>query len=116
MTLGEYLKELRKKSGYGIRAIASNSDIDQSTLCKYENGHRVPPFKHLIEFARIYGVDVNTFNDLAVLDLISYIMIDNNVDERILKDVEAHYKYTKAKLEKAEQELVKQRIKKKKSK
>ena len=99
MTLGEFLKKLRGESGAGIRVIAANTDIDQSTLCKYENGHRVPPLKHMVEFARVYGVDVKQLQKLALLDQICSLVINSGVDDNVLQVAEEHIEYTKAKIE-----------------
>ena len=62
MTLGEFLKKLRGESGAGIRVIAANTDIDQSTLCKYENGHiRYPILDFGFRFNTIYKKNISIY-------------------------------------------------------
>lgn len=56
-TIGERIKDIRKKSGKSQRDFASSIKIGQSTLAMFENGQREPKDIHIEQICLKYGVN-----------------------------------------------------------
>lgn len=65
-TLSQYLKELRKSCGYSQEYVANQLNITRQTYSHYETGRISPPVNSLYNLAKLYGVPVENFMDLAV--------------------------------------------------
>ena len=100
MILGEYLKTLRENKGLALRQLAAMLELDQSTLSKYENGHRLPTKEQLIKIAKIYKVKGKELLILYYAERISDIIMESGMDEEIMRVAEAQVKY-KATLKKS---------------
>ena len=61
MTLGEKLKNYRKKKGLTARAVMDITGIKISTLSNYERDARLPDINVLTKLAKLYGVSLNAF-------------------------------------------------------
>ena len=89
VSFGEFLRELRIKAGYGLRAFAKKIDMQPSNLSVLENGRTHPPRDRTIQLkiAKALGLkkdskDWGKFFDLAVKDidrLPADIISDNNL-------------------------------------
>ena len=66
MTLEEYLKKLRKSCNYSQEFVASHLNITRQTYSHYETGRISPPVNSLYNLAKLYGISVDNFLDLAV--------------------------------------------------
>lgn len=53
------LQELRKKDGVSLDMVSALSDIDKSTLSKYERGVLCPKFDTLRKWANVLGHQVS---------------------------------------------------------
>lgn len=53
------LQELRKKDGVSLDMVSALSDIDKSTLSKYERGILCPKFDTLRKWANVLGHQVS---------------------------------------------------------
>lgn len=67
MSIGTYLRRLRKQKGYSIRQVVIKSDgmLDKTTVSRIERGERGVSVRALYAFSRIY--DVPADNMLAYL-------------------------------------------------
>ena len=59
MDLGTRIKNLREESGLTQLAFAKILNINNSTLCQYENGDRVPSDDIKIRIADYFGVSLD---------------------------------------------------------
>ncbi len=66
MTLEQYLKKLRKSCNYSQEFVASHLNITRQTYSHYETGRINPPVNSLYNLAKLYGISVENFLDLAV--------------------------------------------------
>lgn len=53
------LKELRKKKRISQLKLATDLDMNQNSISRFENGEREADYKTLIAFADYYGVSIN---------------------------------------------------------
>jgi len=98
MTLGEHLKTLRENKGLALRQLAAMLELDQSTLSKYENGHRLPTKEQIIKIAKIYKVKEKELLTLYYAEQLSTIIINSGLDKSILKVAEDQVEYKKAQI------------------
>ncbi len=57
-TFGEYIHKLRSDEGLTLTKLAAALDIDQSTLCKIENGKRKIPIEILPKLSNVFNLDL----------------------------------------------------------
>ena len=93
MTLGEQLKNLRENKGLALRQLAAMLELDQSTLSKYENGHRLPTKEQIIKIAKIFKIKEKELLTLYYAERISHIIMESGMDEEVMKVAEAQMKY-----------------------
>jgi len=98
MTLGEHLKYLRENKGMALRQLAAMLELDQSTLSKYENGHRIPKKDQIIKIAKIFKVKEKELLTLYYAEQLSTIIIKSGLDKSILSVAEGQVEYKKAKI------------------
>ena len=81
--LGEYLYDLRKKSGKTIKVLKEELKISPQYLNDIENNKRIPSDKLLRNFAETYklGVDEKTI----LFDLANYILENEDAKSKIRK-------------------------------
>lgn len=53
------LKELRKKKRISQLKLATDLDMNQNSISRYENGEREADYKTLIAFADYFGVSID---------------------------------------------------------
>jgi len=56
-SLGTKIRELRIKNGMRLRKAAAALDVDQSVLCKYERGSRLPSKDFVKRVAKLFAYD-----------------------------------------------------------
>lgn len=66
LTLEQYLKQLRKSYNYSQEFVAFHLNITRQAYSHYETGRINPPVNSLYNLARLYGIPVENFLDLAV--------------------------------------------------
>ena len=60
------MKKLRKSCNYSQEFVASHLNITRQTYSHYETGRISPPVNSLYNLAKLYGISVDNFLDLAV--------------------------------------------------
>lgn len=55
-TLGETLRKARKEKEMILRKVASEVDIDQSLISKFEKNERKPTREQILRLAKFYGL------------------------------------------------------------
>jgi len=95
-TFGEFIRELREKTGLPIRKVAAKLDIDPSLLGKIERNDRQPTKEQIKKLAEIFGQDENYLLSEFVSDQIAYKVLEDDSDLSILKVAEKKVKYIKA--------------------
>lgn len=95
-TLGEFIRELREKTGLPIRKVAAQLDIDPSLLGKIERNDRQPTKEQIKKLAEIFEQDENYLLSEFVSDQIAYKILEEESDLSILKVAEQKVKYIKA--------------------
>lgn len=81
-SLEQYLKKLRKSCNYSQEFVASHLNITRQTYSHYETGRINPPANSLYNLAKLYGIPVENFLDLAV----TYDINDDFVPETSVQD------------------------------
>lgn len=73
MTLGEKLKEIRKRLGLSQEELAEILNVSRQAITKWENDGGLPDISNLQELSRVFGVTVDSLlkeeKDLPVLSL-----------------------------------------------
>ena len=59
-TIAERLKNLRLEKGVSLTQVASDLNLDKSTISHYEIGDRIPTDANKIKLAEYYGVTVES--------------------------------------------------------
>ena len=68
MEFGKILHELRRQHGYTQQQLANALSLAKSTVCMYERGERIPPYKTMRAIADLFGVDMNRLYGRAEAD------------------------------------------------
>lgn len=55
MELGDYLKQLRKERGLGLRAFCVQNGLDPGNYCRAERGTSIPGERELLRYAEALG-------------------------------------------------------------
>lgn len=55
-TFYKQLKEMREEKGFSQRKLASELEVTQACIAKWETGNREPSLDDLIKIARYFGV------------------------------------------------------------
>ena len=73
MTLGEKLKEIRKKFGLSQEQLAEIMHVSRQAITKWENDGGIPDISNLQELSKVFGITVdyllNDENQLPVLSM-----------------------------------------------
>ena len=56
ITLGEYLRELRKQKDETLHGVSKGTDIDSPLISKIERGERLPTLDQLKKFSKFYKI------------------------------------------------------------
>lgn len=96
-TFGEFIRELREKTGLPIRKVAAQLDIDPSILGKIERDDRQPTKEQIKKLAKIFEQDENFLLSEFVSDQIAYKILEEESDLSILKVAEKKVQYLKTK-------------------
>ena len=91
--LGIKIRELRTKKGLKLRKAAAALDVDQSLLCKYERGYRLPREDFIKRAAKLFSYDEVDLMALLLSDKFLSNVTDVSIAEKALKIAEAHIKY-----------------------
>lgn len=80
ISMGEYMRRLRKSSGFSLGDVEAKTDISRSYLCRIENSSRDNLTMDIIyRLSRFYGIEFSTFEQ--------FCKGEANVDGREVKDL-----------------------------
>ena len=96
LTFGEYIRFLREKSGFPLRKIAEQLDIDPSLLGKIERDKRMPTKTQIKKLAQIFNENESILVKEHLSDQIAYKILDEESSSEILKIAEEKARYFKA--------------------
>lgn len=96
-TFGDFIRKAREKRDLPIRKVASELDLDQSSLSKFERGDRLPPREYVTRFAKFFGVDEEELMVIYTSDKILLSLTEEKNPEKILEAVSFKLKYHNAK-------------------
>ena len=91
--LGGALRNLRISNRLLLRKVASDLDVDQSLLCKFERGNRLPACDFVIRVAQYFSADEKELMALWLCDKFFKEARDSNVANRALKIAEQRIRY-----------------------
>ncbi|WP_276978816.1 helix-turn-helix transcriptional regulator [Flavobacterium filum] len=94
--LSEILKSAREEKKLILRKVASELDIDQSLISKFEKGERKPTKEQLIKLADFYNLQKQDLLIEWFSDKIIYELKDVDYANDILIVAEEKIKYQKA--------------------
>jgi len=94
--LSEILKSAREEKKIILRKVASELDIDQSLISKFEKGERKPTKEQLIKLAEFYSLPKQDLLIEWFSDKIIYELKDIDYANDILIVAEEKIKYQKA--------------------
>lgn len=63
MTLGEKLKELRKKFGLTQEEFGSMMNVSRQAITKWENDNGIPDISNLVQLANFFEISVDYLLD-----------------------------------------------------
>ena len=95
-SLSEILKLAREEKKIILRKVASELDIDQSLISKFEKGERKPTKEQLIKLAEFYNLSTQELLINWFADKIIYELKDIDYANDILMVAEEKIKYLKA--------------------
>ena len=95
-SLSEILKTAREEKKIILRKVASELDIDQSLISKFEKGERKPTKEQLIKLAEFYNLPKQELLINWFADKIIYELKDIDYANDILIVAEEKIKYQKA--------------------
>lgn len=94
-SFGEYIRQLREDRNLPLRKIASELDIDTSTLSKIEKNERNANEQIIERLSEIFAIDKADLKVRYLSDKISYQLLDEEDGIEILKIAEQKIKYHK---------------------
>ena len=68
MDFGTVLRTLRRQNGYTQQELAQELALAKSTVCMYERGERIPPYKTMRAIADLFGVEMDLLYGRAETD------------------------------------------------
>lgn len=95
LSFGEYIRQLREVADLPLRKIASELDIDTSTLSKIEKNERSANNQIIEGLARIFNVNKSDLKVRYLSDKITYQLLDEEEGIEILKVAEKKMLYYK---------------------
>lgn len=96
-SFGECLRKLREDQNLPIRKVASELDIDPSTLGKIERGERTANKEMIPILADLFGIEEKTLGLIFFSDKVAYQIIEEENTNEILKVAEEKIQYLKNK-------------------
>ena len=101
MCLGERIRELRLKNGYKQKELAMLLNIENNTMCQYENSTRIPDYIVIRKICKLFNIsadyllgitnyEVSYLNDEYADLIIKYSKLSNKDKEKVkvfLKEV-----------------------------
>jgi len=92
-SIGEIIRDLRKRKKMPLRKLAALLDLDQSTLSKIEHNTRNANEQLLEKIAQIFEIDVLDLKIHYLSDKIIYELKDKDFGLDVLKVAEEKLKY-----------------------
>ncbi len=98
-TFGEIVRNLREKSGFPIRKVAAELDLDPSTLSKIERNERSASRAHISKLAILFKVSEKDLLIMYLSDRIADELINEECSPEVLKVAEVKIKRIKQKMQ-----------------
>lgn len=98
-TFGETLRSMRESSGFPIRKVAAELDLDPSTLSKIERNERSANREHIKKLSNIFNVDEKGLLITYLSDRIASELVNEECSPEILKEAEIKIRYKKQKMQ-----------------
>lgn len=95
-TFGNYIRDLREKSGLTLKEVASKISVDPSLLAKIERSERQPTKEFIERIADFFKVESKLLKMEFLSDLIAYKILDEDADIATLKVAESKVSYLKS--------------------
>ncbi|MFA7360457.1 MAG: helix-turn-helix transcriptional regulator [Candidatus Kapaibacterium sp.] len=100
-TIGNIIKELRKRNNLLLRELAARIEIDPALLSKYENGYRLPTKEQINKIAEYFKINRNKILTVWLSDKIVYELSDDTDNAlKAMKVAEKKVKYLKSQMDK----------------
>jgi HTH-type transcriptional regulator, competence development regulator len=99
-SFGETLRKLRERSNMPLRELASELEIDQSTLSKIERNERKATRELIEKISNIFNVKEKELTINFMSDIVAYELINEEHSIDILKVAEEKLEYLKTKKKK----------------
>lgn len=101
ISLGEYLRSLRKSKGETLHEVSKDADIDSPLLSKIERSERLPTLEQLKRLAEFYRVnEAELMAKLKAEKIIKEYGLNNTTYDaiRIVEEQYVEYRKTKSKI------------------
>ena len=92
VSFGEYIRHLRENKKLTLRKIATELELDVSTLSKIEKNERNPSDKIMDKLSIIFDVDRQQLKKIYMIDKITFQLIHEVDGIKILKAAEKRIK------------------------
>jgi len=96
-SFGELIKKERESRGLLLRQVASELDVDQALISKFESGVRKPSKEQVKRFALFYKINEKELLTAWLSDKIIYMIQGEDIAEKALKVAEQKIEYLKIK-------------------
>lgn len=84
LTIGEYLRELRKQMDQTLHGVSKRTDIDSPLLCKIERGERLPTLDQVKRLSKFYKISGDSLKaKLAAEKIVKEYGLNNTTYEAI---------------------------------
>lgn len=97
MSLGQRLKEIRKKQNLSREHLASLLGLSYWALAKYENDEREPDYQTLIRLADYFQVTIDYLFGRTLPPVSNYIIDLSDLPGEIREDIRSYAEYKIAK-------------------
>lgn len=85
MTVGERVKEVRKRKGFSVRYLSEESGISRSTISRWENNHLNPSEEKLKKVVKALGI---TMHDFWSEQPLGYVVTQTDINKGIREQID----------------------------
>ncbi len=96
-SFGDYLRQLREKYNFSLRGLAIEIKMDSSLISKIERGERNPTREQIKFISEFFEINEQRLLMENLSDQIAYKIIEEKLDNEVLKLAEQKIKYLKKK-------------------
>lgn len=96
-SFGEFLRNLREKNNFSLRALAVEINIDSSLIAKIERSERQPTRDQIKIISEFFKINENKLLVENLSDVFAYKVIEADLNIEVLKLAEQKIEYFKKK-------------------